>query len=387
MLEAVGRIRVAVSGFHMWSQTYDRNLTDILKVQADVATSVAHELEAKLVGDLAGKIELGGTVNVRAHDAYLRGMHLLYRPNDHEAGVRGAVAAFDEAISFDPQYAAAFARKAGALDLLYLYYSMNLNDRETLQKQAGAAAERAVAIAPQFGEAHTALAVTREELLDFVGAAREFTRAVALAPGSAYAQRNFGRSAAKMGCFDVAIDAGRRAVILDPQNPTTQEMLGGILLTARRYNEALVEFQEADVLQPMGENVHNAFAYIFLVTGEFRKAQQMCELPASPQVDRFRHYCLAVAYHALGNQEGAERELNRAKILSGDIAFFDMAGVYALLGNTAEAMKSLLKAERNREWGLVELKTDWSLDPIRNEPEFKALVERMKFPSADDYRL
>jgi TolB-like protein len=187
----------AVNGFHMWSQTYDRNLTDILKVQSDVATSVAQQLEVKLVGDEANKVGLGGTTNPEAYDSYLRGEQLTSR--EEAAADRPAeLAAFDRAIALDPNYAAAYSRRASALSNIMLA-TTNLDTRGQLQQQALAAAQRAVALAPEFGESHLALGAALRNSLDFVRASPEYERALALAPGSSRVQRGYAQHPAEMG--------------------------------------------------------------------------------------------------------------------------------------------------------------------------------------------
>jgi len=112
----------AVSGFHIWSQTYDRNLTDILKLQADVATSVARQLEVKLVGDETAKIELGGTKNPEAYDAYLRGQQLNRKVDSKEADYRKSLAAFDYAIRSIPTLRRLMQGGASTLDAVYYAY-------------------------------------------------------------------------------------------------------------------------------------------------------------------------------------------------------------------------------------------------------------------------
>jgi len=133
----------ALNGFHIWSQTYDRRLSDILKVQTEVATAVAQELRGKLIGDQKAKLQLGGTENPEAHDAYLRGLQ--------EANQSAALAAYDRAIAIDPDYAAAYVGKSSAL-LNRMISPSNLEERRHSQEQALATAQHAVSLAPDFGE-------------------------------------------------------------------------------------------------------------------------------------------------------------------------------------------------------------------------------------------
>src|ERR1700722_8500292 len=144
-----------VTGFHMWSQTYDRNVTDILDVQTEVASKVAEQLEPKLVGDEATKLNLGGTQNPQAYDAYLRGEQILI--GSLAGKLPDALAAFDQAIALDPKYVKALAERAWVLHSMAINLD-NPRDRSGMREPARVAAEEAVALAPDLGEAHSALA-------------------------------------------------------------------------------------------------------------------------------------------------------------------------------------------------------------------------------------
>jgi adenylate cyclase len=134
-----------VNGFHMWSETYDRNLKDILAVQTEVATSVAQQLQVKLLGDEASRIEVGGTHKPEAYDAYLHGTQLMAMAAIDDVAVsRAALAAFDRAIALDPNYALAHTRRARAL--IHVSYGTDPSVRRGVQEQARTAAEQAVAL-------------------------------------------------------------------------------------------------------------------------------------------------------------------------------------------------------------------------------------------------
>jgi len=370
----------AVSGFHIWSQTYDRNLTDILKLQTDVATSVAEQLEVKLAGNEAARIELGGTKIAEAYDAYLRGLQLYETVDENEAGYREALAAFDHAIVLDPNFAVAYARRAGTLELIY-DFATDLGVGQSLNAQARAAAERALALAPQLGEAHLALAFTYTRVApDFVKAAREHDLAMALSPGSAWVQRNVGLFESALGHFELAMTAARRAVSLDPQNVGTRRLLAMVLINARRYTEALVVLQDARLLFPGSHDIEGVITVALLASRQIDKARKACESPSTPLDDDGRHFCLALAYHALGRQVDAERDLEQLKAIDGDAEALSYAEIYAQWGNKAAALQWLSKAERQGDAGLAPLRVNWFFDPIRNEPQFKAIVARMNFP-------
>jgi TolB-like protein len=370
----------AVTGFHVWSQTYDRPLGDILKVQTDVATAVAQQLELKLSEAEADKIGQGGTRNPQAFDAYLRGMQILTNWDKGERDLRSSLAAFDRAISLDPHYAAAHAQRARTLDYISIFVARSAN-RAEVRAQAREAAERAVALAPEYGEARIELAqVLAYAQLDFRGAAPEFERAQVLAPGSARVQAAFAGFASNLGHVDQAERAARYAVRLDPQNPNTHVVLASVLRDARRYDEALLNYQDAKALSPNAHYVEANITDVLLASGQFERASQECELPSTPLDEDDRHICLAVAYHALGRQTDAQRELVACQVLDGDSAALVYAGVYAQWGDTRSALQWMLKGERLRDPMFQVLKVWWQLDPIRRDPQFKALAARMGFP-------
>lgn len=366
----------AMNGFHLWSQTYDQQLTDILKVQTDVATSVARELEVKLAGDEANKVELGGTKNSEAYDAFLRAMQLFNKVPRHESEYRTIVKEFDLAISLDPNYALALAWRANAL--------VNLWERvkdPQLQRDALTSARRAVALAPELGEAHLDLAYTIRSMLDMAGAAPEFERALALAPGSAKVQSIYGQFEAELGGDAPAMTAALRSLSLDPQGIWTRKVWLDVLLGTRHFTDIPTEVRHAQALDPSLANLLEWYwIESQLASAHFELARQTCESSATPLDEDDRHYCLALAYHALKRAPEAEREFERMRLLDGSAAYCDYAGVYAQWGDKLAAMRSLMQAERARSICLISVKKDWRLDPLRNEPEFKHLLTRMNFP-------
>ena len=149
---------------------------------------------------------------------------------------------------------------------------------------------------------------------------------------------------------------------------------------ARRYREAMAVSEDAKALDPGSHTTEGNFVDSMLALGEFERAQKECESPAAPMEEDDRHGCLTIAFHGLGRQPDAERELAKLIAIDGDSVAAEIAGLYAQLGNKTAALEWLAKAERQNDSGLQSLKIDWTLDPIRNEPQFKAIEARMNFP-------
>ena len=167
---------------------------------------------------------------------------------------------------------------------------------------------------------------------------------------------------------------------LDPQNVWSHFTLAVVLHNAHRYREARVVSEDARALDPASHITEGNFADSLLASGQFEKAQKECESPSTPMEEDDRHACMAVVYHYLGRQDDAKRELEKLIALDGDSVAAEIAGIYAQLGKKTAALQWLTKAEQQHDSGLQSLKIDWTLDPIRNEPQFKAIEKRMNFP-------
>ena len=171
-------------------------------------------MKVTLLGDLAAKVELGGTRNPAAFDAYLRGAKAASSARDSK-DLPAAIAAYTEAIRLDPHYALAFAGRSLAFSNVAGEAETAAAAREGLDK-AQADARQALILAPDLAEAHLALAIVSDNTLNFTQASDEYDRALALAPGNAEVLRLSGEFAAQIGRFDVGLTSARRAVVLDP---------------------------------------------------------------------------------------------------------------------------------------------------------------------------
>jgi len=367
----------AVTGFHLWSKTYDRDLGDVLKLQTEIATAVASALKVTLLGDVAAKVELGGTGNPAAFDAYLRAAKAVSSSHDAK-DLPAAITAYTEAIRLDPHYALAFAGRSIALSIVAGEAETPAATREGFDK-AQADARQVLALAPDLAQGHLALAAVAENgTLDFTQASDEYERALALAPGNAEVLRFSGGFAAFMGHFDAGVAAARRAVVLDPLARASHSLLGLALYTARRYEEAVAAFSEVIRLDRdfKAAYANRGFAYYGL--GDLERARASCET----KLDYWgSQQCLAVIYDKLGRHADAEAELTKIKATQGDAAAYQYATIYAQWGNREKALEWLETAWRLRDPGQEFLKTDPLLEPLRKEPRFQAIERELKFPT------
>jgi len=372
----------ATSGFQIWSQSYDRDLRDILALQTDIASAVAQEMEVKLLGDEPAKMEAGGTRNPAAYDAYLRGKQIEVTAQDL-AATRQALAAFDQAVALDPDFAAAHAQRARSLRYM-AWFSTEPTAIRDFKTQARQAAERAVALAPDYADAHMVLGwhILVQSFLDLGAAAREIDRAMALAPGSAAVLDSYAGFQGILGHHDAALAAMRGAIRLDPQNSRYRENLLANLSFARRFEDVLVAVEDVRALNPQSYYAGIYSATSNLALGRPELARQTCESPATPLDEDDRLRCLALADHALGRTAQAKKELAELQARKGEMGAAEYAAVYAQWGDSAAALQWLATAARVNPPSLDKLKVDWMFDPIRSQPQFQALERHFNFPLA-----
>jgi len=366
----------AVTGFHLWSHTYDRDLGDVLKLETEIAGAVASALKVSLLGDVAMKIELGGTHNPAAFDAYLRGRKADLAAQGGK-DFQTAIAAYTEAIGLDPNYALAFAIRSLALGGYAADYASGAAVRESFDK-ALSDARKTILLTPDLAEGHLALAYYFENgALDFTRANDEYERARALAPGNVRVLGVYGRFAVQMGSTEAGLAAARRAVVLDPLSRGAHRQLGEALYFGRKNQEAIAAFQDTLALDLEYPPAYALRGLAYYALGDFEHARASCESKPDYWTSQ---QCLAITYDKLGRHADAEAMLAKALASEGDAAAYQYATIYAQWGNAPKAFEWLETAMRLRDPGLELLKTDPLMDPLRKEPRFQAVMRELKFP-------
>jgi serine/threonine-protein kinase len=378
-IRITAQLNNAVTGFHLWSQTYDRDLSDVLQLQTDVADAVATALKVTLLSDVAAKIELGGTRNPAAFDAYVRASNGYWRQNPQdEPRALAVIAGFTDAIRMDPDYALAYADRSLAFSDFAVHFARGPARPDYFSK-AQADARKAIALAPDLAEGHLALAVLLQQSLEFAGAFREYDRATELAPGDARILRDYGAFAVSMGKTEVGLAAAHRGVVLDPLNPATHYWLGVSQVIARRYDEAIASFTDAKALSSndpyIALSIDAWIGLSYYLTGNFADARKACG-----KADQyFSLICMAMTYGKLG-QRAAGTILAKLLALRGENGALVYAIIYAQWGENVKALECLDTAMRLHDPWLQYLKVFALFDPLRNEPRFQAIERELNFP-------
>jgi TolB-like protein len=367
----------ALTGYHLWSQTYDRDLKSVLALQAEIATAVTKALQATLLADAATSIEVGGTQNPAAFDAYLRGKS-LERGNFDKETTLARIAVYSEAIRLDPKFAKAYAGLSNAENSYANNFSSDTEVRNYFTK-AREAAEKAVALAPVLGAAHASLAgVLERGYLEFAHAQTEYDRALALSPNDADVLLRSGVYSITMGRADAGLAAIRKALQLDQLNPGGYVRLSIALTYAHRYREAIEAGERALQLNPTDDAIRNYVGFNHLLLGEFDAAQPLC---ATAKPSWGGRLCLAVLYDKLHRRAEAEAQLAAMKAELGDGASYQYAEIYAQWGDFPKALDWLETAYRLPDPGIGTLRADSLVDPLRSEPRFREIERKLQFPN------
>ena len=369
----------AANDSHLWADTYDRRLTDIFSVESEVAKAIADTLKAKLTGAEEQLIAARPTSDLTTYELYLKGRVLWGKRGGDN--IRQAIAFYEQAIVRDPNYAPAYAGLAEAYVILPIY--TDASAREAYAK-AKAAALKALQLDDKLAEAHNALAMVLFLYLDIAGSIPEFQRAIALNPNYATAHHWYGfNPLSTLGRFDEAIAESKRAVELDPLSPVINSDLGSNLMVARRYDEAIAQLRKTLEIDPTFSLAHGALGEALQFKGdlpgaiaEYTKAQ---ELGADPRI----RVLLAAAKAQSGDKDAAVRMLAELEEASRnrEIPGAQRAVLYTSLGNRTEAIRCLEQSvadHDSQDVAWIKVYPKW--DPLRGDPRFEALVQRVVGP-------
>jgi TolB-like protein/DNA-binding winged helix-turn-helix (wHTH) protein len=356
---------------HLWSESYERNLRDVIALQREVSQAIVGEIRAKVQSADGLPLAKARPVNPEAYEAYLRGRYHWYRWPE---GLNKSAEYFRKAIEKDPGYAPAYA----GLSLCYGSMGFFKPPKEAFP-EARAAALKALELDEMLSEGHAALGYVRLNFdWDWAGAEREFRRALELGPSSTDAHDRYATYLIAVGRFDQGISEAKQALALDPPSRYTNVHLGWIYMMARRYDDAIDRCKKTLELDPNQEFARTTLRWSYTLKGMYPEAFAEYERPGGPITDGPMGYLYAV----MGKRGEALKMIESMKSLStkGYVDPYDMALPYAGLGDKDQAMKWLTKAFDERSAEMPQLKVEPFFDGLRSDPRFHDLVRRMNFP-------
>ena len=363
-------------GYHLWSQTYDRELTDIFAVQDEIAAAVVAALKLHLLPAQQPSTADHHQPGPAAYNHFLLGRQLLNRAT--EDGFRRAVAEFGKAVALEPAYAAACA----GLALAEAYASDYTDSNAELlagRHRASEAAEQAVAKDPELGEAYTARAVLRFVFdLDWNGGDADFAQALVFNPGDVMTHWQYSRLLAALGRMPEALAAASLATQLDPLSAQAWEILARYQLASDDIAAARRSLEHALDIAPNHGRAPLGLGMAALLEGDPEGARAWY---ARSNNATFRLAGLAMAAHDLGDEAESRRCLQELLAEHAHNSAYQIAGVHAWRSEHEQAFDWLQRAISQQDAGLQYLKYDPALRNLRGDPRYLRILQQVGLPA------
>jgi TolB-like protein/Flp pilus assembly protein TadD len=365
---------------HLWADTYESPIGDVLALQNRVSSAIADEIRINLTEEDKERLAKKPAVGPEAYEDYLKGRYYWNKRSGE--GFTKAIGYFEQATRRDPQYALAYAGLADCYGIIGATIYGSVPAAEAAPK-AKAAAVRALEIDPSLAEAETSLATAKFNYdWDWAGAAEGFRRAIQLDPAYATAYQRYSLYLIALGRFDDSFEQIKKARDLEPLSISINASFGWRLYLAREFDRSIVQLQDTLEMDPSYEWAHLILGQAYEEKSEFDLAiaelQQAVELSHSSPL---MISALAHAYALSGNHLEAMKLLAQLNAQSKKkyVSPFYVATVYLGLGKDELAMDWLEKAYADRSNGLVFLKVEPELDPLRSNPRFISLQHKLNF--------
>jgi eukaryotic-like serine/threonine-protein kinase len=364
-----GRVRItaqlirASTDKHLWAKEYERDAADVLKLEAEIARTIAQEIQAHLTPGEVSRLASARSINAAAQEAYLLGRYHFVK--DNEADLRQALEQFQQAIRLQPDYAGAYAGLSGTAGLLWI--------RGFTHDEGGAreAARKAIELDPNLGEAHAALAALKVVDWDWKGAEAEARRALELN----FVNDSYQSVLSITGRHAQAIAVAERATKIDPLSSYIQGSFAIVLYCARKYDDAIAQLKRTLELEPRNTAAILMMGVTYEAMGKPQEALAVFDRP------EFRESpAIARAYALLGRRDDALRVLNGVVKRGGAFDLQEMAIAYFALGDKDRGFEWLTKAFDQRSGYVPWANVQPAFDDVRADPRFKALVARLKLP-------
>jgi TolB-like protein/DNA-binding winged helix-turn-helix (wHTH) protein/Tfp pilus assembly protein PilF len=382
VLRSGDRVRISAqliqarSDKNVWAESYERDLHDILALQADVARTVAAEIKIQVTPQEGEKVFAAGTVNPEAYDSYLKGNY--YWEKFTAASMRKALSYYQQAIDADPNYALAYAGLADTYHELW-----DTPPREAIPKSR-AASEKALQLDEGLAEAHSSLGwVKWIYYWDWAGAEAEFQRALQLNPNSSNAHGMYAEYLDSMGRFGEAEKERASAKQIDPVAPILYQNSGEHFLYTREFDKAIEQYNEALALDSTFSLAHAGLSQAYTSKAMQKEAVEHLEEMTALDGDPGLAARMKAAYAESGYRSAIRviLEDRRQKRSNGLwLPFVDDAYFYLTLGEKNQALTALERAVQERDPNVTALQVDPIFDFIRSDPRFAELVHKVGLP-------
>jgi TolB-like protein len=362
---------------HLWGETFDRQLTDIFEVQSEVAQQITGALSLALSPEEKQRVEKKATADAEAYNLYLLGRFHLNKWSGTE--MQKAIEHFQEAIARDPAFGLAYAGLADAYELL----SIGFGSKPPVEylAQAKVMALKALEMDDSLAEAHTSLAYARWlGDLDWVGAEKEFKRALELKSSYVMAHGWYAEYLAALGRHDEALAAIKRAQQLDPLSVPVNRAVGWVVYYSRRYDQAIEELRKTLGMDPDFLGARLVLWWALLAKGAHEEAiADIRKEVDRPGLRTMKKLMLGYACAVAGKLEEAGGILweLESKLASEDRLALLSALLFTAMDDKDRAFQQLERAYQIREPGLLFLRAAPWADPLRSDRRYTTLVEKL----------
>jgi adenylate cyclase len=373
-LRITAQLISASSEGHLWSKTYDRELTDVFAVQAELAREVTEALRIELGADEGARLASRVPVKADSYGAYLKGRALM-RDLD-EASLEAARAQFELAISLDPNNAAAFAYLALVTHFRKLWYSDHPGSVWEAQSRAWLA--RALELDPNLAEVHTSLAQMHWADWDWTAAEREFRLALSLSPSDPVTHRDYGGFLESQGKPDRALEEFSLVESADPLSSDALFFSAQLLVWLRRLDEAKGKLETLEQRRPNDPWTHQSWGYYHLARLDRENALRSFERSEELATERWKPIARARCY-CFSGEKGRSRELlkqEEARPEHGQSAAHISWG-YAELGDLDDCYRWMAEANKTHNLPFQRVRLDPLFEAVRTDPRYPGLLKTM----------
>ncbi len=361
---------------HLWAENYNRELQDVFEVQSDIAHKVAESLKVRLLAKDAERVAKVPTANMEAYTLYLKGRY-FWNERTLE-GLNKAIRYFEEAIKHDSEYALAYA---GLADCYIILENWSFLRPQEAAPKVMEYSKKALEIDDMLAEAHTSMAVVWSYFWEWERAESEFKRAIELNPNYATAHHWYGHGFLESHKrYGEAIRELKQAQQLDPLSTIIATNLGDALFAAGRLGEAIDQYRRVIQTDPDFAYAHSRLGMALVVTSAFEDAIAEVEKSWSLSQENVETKAiLAYAYSAAGRTEDAEKILEEMKEIAKTryVSPALFAEVCSALGKRDKAFEWLDRAAEARSSTLVMNLSEPQFDPLRLDPRFRRLIQRI----------
>lgn len=365
---------------HLWAETYESALGDVLGLQNQVASAIVNEIRINLSPEEQQRLSATRNVSTEGYEDYLKGRY--YWNKRSEEGLNKAISYFQLATQKDPDYALAYAGLADCYSIIGSAIVGSVPSQD-VAPQAEAAARKALELDPALAEAHTSLATVRFNYdWDWPGAANEFQRSIELNPSYATAYQRYSLYLMALGRTDDSLTQMNHARDLDPLSISMNFSLGWRQYMARRYDQAIEQLHNTLDLDPNFALPHLVLGQAYEQKGAYPQAiAEMNKAAAISNASPMVSGSLGHAYGVSGDRADAEGILQQLLQQSKTqyVSPFYVALVYVGLREKDKAMDWLEAGFKDRSNAIIFLKVDPELDALRSLPRFQSLLRRMAF--------